>query len=221
MPVLKRQFNRPIQKKMTWPDPNTINTKDDTVSNCGSWLVHKYNNDQFRSPLCVGAFFNKRSRETSEAKASLGAFPPIPIAPRNVTLNKAWRFTRACRLHFHAAIYKCFDDFNHTNGRVVTLQNGIKMNMAKALILAIYCDHPAGRKCCLCGSACPQCLTGQPDFAKPPIGGTMLLRTPSNVADKKKVLRWMTTFCFKYYLMYDLIYDLMYGLRYDLMYDWM
>ena len=29
----------------------------------------------------------------------------------------------------------------------------------------------------------------------------------------------MTTFCFKYYLMYDLIYDLMYGLRYDLMYD--
>ena len=155
MPVLKRQFNRPIQINMTWPDPNTINTKDDTVSNCGSWLVHKYNNDQIRSPLCVGAFFNTRSRETSEAKASLGAFPPIPIAPRNVTLNKAWRFTRACRLHFHAAIYKCFDDFNHTNGKVVALQNGIKMNMAKALILAIYCDHPAGRKCCLCGSACP------------------------------------------------------------------
>jgi hypothetical protein len=61
--------------------------------------------------------------------------------PRNVTLNKAWRFTRACRLHFHAAIYKCFDDFNHTNGKVVVLQNGSKMNMAKAIILAVYCER--------------------------------------------------------------------------------
>jgi hypothetical protein len=61
------------------------------------------------------------------------------------------------------------------------------MHMAKAIILAVYCDHPAGRKCCLCGSACPQCFTSQPDFSKPPVGGTMLLRTPSTVANKKKV----------------------------------
>jgi hypothetical protein len=61
------------------------------------------------------------------------------------------------------------------------------MNMAKAIILAIYCDHPAARKCCLCGSACPQCFCSQPDFAKPPSVGSMLMRTPGNVAVKKKV----------------------------------
>ena len=150
----------------------------------------------------IGAFFNERARDTSAAKASLGAFPPIPIAPRNVTLNKAWRFTRACRLHFHAAIYKCFDDFNHTNGKVVALQNGSQMHMAKAIILAVYCDHPAGRKCCLCGSACPQCFTSQPDFSKPPVGGTMLLRTPSTVANKKKVYHRRTASFLKYYFMF-------------------
>jgi hypothetical protein len=151
----------------------------------------RYNNDLNFGfyVFVIGAFFNKRARETSAAKASLGAFPPILIAPKNATLKRAVDFQRASRIFFHAAIYQCFDNFNRSSGTVVTLQNGIKMNMAKALILAIYCDHPAGRKCCLCGSACPQCFTGQPDFAKPPIGGTMLLRTPSNVADKKKVLR--------------------------------
>ena len=77
------------------------------------------------------------------------------------------------------------------------------MNMAKAIILAIFCDHPAARKCCLCGSACPQCFCSQPDFAKVPIGGTMLMRTPRDVAAKKQVC----------YLMFVLMCVLMYILN--------
>jgi hypothetical protein len=85
------------------------------------------------------------------------------------------------------------------------------MNMAKAIILAIFCDHPACRKCCLCGSACPQCFTSRPDFAKPPIGGTMLMRTPGNIALKKQVCYLMSV------LMSVLIYVLMSVFTYDLM----
>ena len=153
--------------------------------------------------MYVGVFFNKKARESSLAKASLGAFPPIAIAPRNAKLKRAVDFSRASRIYFHAAIYKCFDDFNRTNGTVVTLQNGNKMNMAKAIILAIFCDHPAARKCCLCGSACPQCFCSLPDFAKAPIGGTILMRTPRDVAAKKQVC----------YLMFVLMCVLMYILN--------
>ena len=135
----------------------------------------------------IGAFFNKRARETSAAKASLGAFPPILIAPKNAKLKRALDFQRASRIFFHAAIYQCFDNFNRSRGTVVTLQNGFKMTMAKAIILAIYSDHPAARKCCLCGSACPQCFTSKVDFAKPPTTGNMVLRTPGSVAAQKIV----------------------------------
>jgi hypothetical protein len=143
----------------------------------------------------------------------LGAFPPISFAPRNVKLKRAVDFSRASRLYFHAAIYKCYDDFNRTNGTVVTLQNGTHMNMAKAIILAIFSDHPAARKCCLCGSACPQCFTSLRDFAKPPIGGTMLMRTPSTAAVIKKVSVWI------YVLLYVLIYVLKYVFMYVLIND--
>jgi hypothetical protein len=135
----------------------------------------------------------------------LGAFPPIPIASRNAKLKRAVDFVRASRLFFHGAIYKCYDDFNRSDGAVVRLQNGRKMNMAKAIILAIFSDYPAARKCCLCGSACPQCFTSLRDFAQPPIGGTMLMRTPGTVAVIQKVS----------VLMYVLIYVLIYCL--DLM----
>ena len=143
----------------------------------------------------------------------MGAFPPISFAPRNVKLKRAVDFSRASRLYFHAAIYKCYDDFNRTNGTVVTLQNGTHMNMAKAIILAIFSDHPAARKCCLCGSACPQCFTSLRDFAKPPIGGTMLMRTPSTAAVIKKVSVWI------YVLLYVLIYVLKYVFMYVLIND--
>ena len=146
----------------------------------------------------------------------MGAFPPISFAPRNVKLKRAVDFSRASRLYFHAAIYKCYDDFNRTNGTVVTLQNGTHMNMAKAIILAIFSDHPAARKCCLCGSACPQCFTSLRDFAKPPIGGTMLMRTPGTVAVIKKVSVWM--YVLIYVLMYVLIYVFQYVVMYVLIY---
>ena len=142
----------------------------------------------------------------------MGAFPPISFAPRNVKLKRAVDFSRASRLYFHAAIYKCYDDFNRTNGTVVTLQNGTHMNMAKAIILAIFSDHPAARKCCLCGSACPQCFTSLRDFAKPPIGGTMLMRTPGTVAvtQKVSVLMYVLIYVLKSVLIYVLKYVLMY-----------
>ena len=142
----------------------------------------------------------------------MGAFPPISFAPRNVKLKRAVDFSRASRLYFHAAIYKCYDDFNRTNGTVVTLQNGTHMDMAKAIILAIFSDHPAARKCCLCGSACPQCFTSLRDFAKPPIGGTMLMRTPGTVAviQKVSVLMYVLVYVLKYVLIYVLKYVLMY-----------
>ena len=141
----------------------------------------------------------------------MGAFPPISFAPRNVKLKRAVDFSRASRLYFHAAIYKCYDDFNRTNGTVVTLQNGTHMNMAKAIILAIFSDHPAARKCCLCGSACPQCFTSLRDFAKPPIGGTMLMRTPGTVAviQKVSVLMYVLIYVLKSVLIYVLKYVLM------------
>ena len=142
----------------------------------------------------------------------MGAFPPISFAPRNVKLKRAVDFSKASRLYFHAAIYKCYDDFNRANGTVVTLQNGTQMNMAKAIILAIFCDHPAAIKCCLCGSACPQCFTSKRDFATPPVGGTMLMRTPGNVAVKKQVSALM------YGLMCVLIYVWMYVLIYVIKY---
>ncbi len=146
----------------------------------------------------------------------MGAFPPISFAPRNVKLKRAVDFSRASRLYFHAAIYKCYDDFNCTNGTVVALQNDTEMNMTKAIILAIFCDHPAARKCCLCGSACPQCFTSLRDFAKPPIGGTMLMRTPGTVAVIKKVSVWM--YVLIYVLMYVLIYVFQYVVMYVLIY---
>jgi hypothetical protein len=67
--------------------------------------------------------------------------------------------------------------------------------MAKAIILAIFCDHPAARKCCLCGSACPQCFCRQSDFANPPLPDTtIVVRTPGNVAAKQQVVFFKVSF---------------------------
>jgi hypothetical protein len=112
------------------------------------------------------------------------------------------------------------------------------MNTAKAIILAIYCDHPAGRKCCLCESACPQCFKSKEDFAKPPIDGTMLMRTHANVAAQKNVRCNMYVYlrnheclnvrvnvcinvCLMYVLMYLRMFLVMYLLIYLVMYHLM
>ncbi len=54
--------------------------------------------------LVLAAFFRKSARETSLAKASLGSFPPIAIAPKNSNLKAAVDFCRASRVFFHAQI---------------------------------------------------------------------------------------------------------------------
>jgi hypothetical protein len=96
--------------------------------------------------------------------------------------------------------------------------------MAKAIILAVFCDHPAARKCCLCGSACPQCFTSEVDFAKAPVGGTMQMRTPGNIAAKKEVsyllhgLKCALMYVWFYVLMFVLITVLKYVLIIVLMY---
>ena len=97
--------------------------------------------------------------------------------------------------------------------------------MAKAIILAIFCDHPAARKCCLCGSACPQCFASQPDFAKALIDGRMLLRTPGNIEVKKQVCSYIRLlmpdklFVLMCALMCVLMCHLMYVVMWALMYD--
>ena len=146
----------------------------------------------------------------------MGAFPPILFAPRNKNLKRAVEFSRASRLFFHAAIYRCFDDFNRTNGRVVTLQNGCQMNMAKAIILAIFADHPAARKCCLCGSACPQCFARQSDFANPPLPDTTIqVRTPGNVAAKQQVIFFQATFAVSLKVPFDVSFQVSFDLSFQ------
>ena len=152
------------------------------------YLYHVSNQCLIRCFLLLGGFFKKHARDTSMAKASLGAFPPIIFAPRNAKRKLAVDFNKASRIYFHAQIYQCFDDFNRTQGTTVTLQNGTRMLMAKAIILAIYCDHPACVKCCLVGSACPQCLTRRSDMGRPPESGIMEMRTPAIVALKRTVI---------------------------------
>ncbi len=137
----------------------------------------------------LGRFFKKHARESSSAKASLGAFPPIHFALKNKELKLAKDVRTASHVFFHAQIYNCFDEFNCSQGTVITLQRGAKLDMAKAIILAIYCDHPAAIKCCLCGSACPQCFTIKVDMRRPPIDGIMQNRTPAAVPAKKIIIR--------------------------------
>ena len=48
---------------MTWHDPNKKNTKDYTVSNCGSGLRYKNHHNLWIFVFVIGAFFNKRARE--------------------------------------------------------------------------------------------------------------------------------------------------------------
>jgi hypothetical protein len=62
------------------------------------------------------------------------------------------------------------------------------MYFSRAVLLAIYADHPAARKCAMTGSACPQCYTVEEDMAEPPHGGFMEMRTDMNMRDRKRAL---------------------------------
>ena len=62
------------------------------------------------------------------------------------------------------------------------------MYFPRAVLLAIYADHPAARKCAMTGSACPQCYTAEDDMADPPLGGFLEMRTDANMRDRKRAL---------------------------------
>ena len=66
------------------------------------------------------------------------------------------------------------------------LQTGTMLYFSRAVVLAIYGDHPAAVKCTMTGSACPQCFTAAPDFAAPPANGQMVLRTETNMRGAKR-----------------------------------
>ena len=141
--------------------------------------------------ILVGTFFNKHARESSLAKVSLGAFPPIHIAKTNTNLKAAQDFTKAARAFFHSCIYQCYADFNATNGGLVELQYGEVLHISKAIILAIYTDQPAATKCSITGSACPQCYTAQNIMGTPPRvrGSALVLRTPQGMEARRKALQ--------------------------------
>jgi hypothetical protein len=139
----------------------------------------------------VGGFFRKYARESQVSKLSLGTFPVINIAPQNTLLVVADRFVREVRQHFHRAIIMCFDEFNRNGGESITLQSGEDMFFKKSIILAIYADFPAARKCACTGSACPQCFRKQKEFADAIAAGALMLRTPARVGARKRALQNM------------------------------
>lgn len=136
----------------------------------------------------MGAFFRKYARESVLAKVSLGTFPNINIAPKNKNKKAAVNFVKSSRQFFHHEMLKCFDEFNRSEGKTITLQTGENMTFSKAIILAIYGDFPAASKCTVTGSACPQCFRMQKDFAIPPTDGLFTLRTPAQVETRRNIL---------------------------------
>jgi hypothetical protein len=164
--------------------------------------------------IIVGAFFTKQARDSSLAKISLGSLPPIHIAKCNRLLKAAVDFNKAARNLFYGAIYKCYTDFNDTDGVTCELQHGEKIHMAKAIILAIYTDQPAATKLSVTGSACPQCYTAKNIMGTPPrVRGTPLaLRTPHGMKAKRRTLgnKTGTNLCTLPYLQYKLYISLIY-----------
>jgi hypothetical protein len=91
-------------------------------------------------------------------------------------------------------LISCHLSFMYEGGAIVPLQTGGQMYFARAVILAIYADHPAARKCTLTGSACPVCYTPQNKMAalvQEPRHA--LHRTPHNMRVRKRVLERMAS----------------------------
>jgi hypothetical protein len=74
----------------------------------------------------------------------------------------------------------CFDEFNEKGGAVVPLQTGGFKYFARAVVLAIYADHPAAIKCAVVGKACPQCFTPEEIMNLPPAFDRPMLRTDAS-----------------------------------------
>ena len=116
-----------------------------------------------------------------------------PFMQPNRTLTAVTNFKRAL---YHAqlnAMRQCFDAFNKKGGCYLRLQTGRVVYFARAVLLAIYGDHPAVVKISLTGSSCPVCFTPKNTMADPPttqniIQGVPRLRTEKGVAKRKRYI---------------------------------
>ena len=68
-------------------------------------------------------------------------------------------------------------------------QTGTLLYIRRAVILAIYADHPAAAKCALSGSGCVQCFVGRADMHLAQTPEEMVPRTRTNMAYKKR--KWL------------------------------
>ena len=136
--------------------------------------------------IIVGGFFRKDARESTYAKSNLGNLPAVDFPKTAKDAENVKRFSKDLRNYQIAAIRKCFADFSAQGGAVVRLQSGKFVYFAKAVVLAIYADHPAAVKCCFTGSSCPQCYTARDDMASPPADGVLYMRTNENMNHRKR-----------------------------------
>ena len=75
----------------------------------------------------VGGFFSKEARESSYAKVSIGTFPKVPIRKADANRVVVKKFKKALRASQHAAIAKCYSDYNAKGGRILTLKTGTQV----------------------------------------------------------------------------------------------
>ena len=81
----------------------------------------------------VGGFFSKEARESSYAKVSIGTFPKVPIRKADANRVVVKKFKKALRASQHAAVAKCYSDYNAKGGRILTLQTGNQVITCKWL----------------------------------------------------------------------------------------
>jgi len=77
--------------------------------------------------IVVGGFFSKEARESSYAKVSIGTFPKLPIRKADAHRVVVKKFKKTLRASQHAAIAKCYSDYNVKGGRILTLQTGTQV----------------------------------------------------------------------------------------------
>ena len=94
--------------------------------------------------VLMGGFFTRKARESLFAKYSLGTIPTIDVSGRNAKKITYIRFVRQLRARCHAAIRDCYIRFNNAGGAVLKLQSGRIVYFARAVILSVYADFPAG-----------------------------------------------------------------------------
>lgn len=107
----------------------------------------------------------------------------------NKNLAQVKLFKEGLRHHQLRAIRTCFEEFNQKGGAVIKLQTGKLIYFARAILLAIFADHPAAVKCSLTGSACPACYTEKTEMANEPGVHGFVLRTPENMMLRRQALQ--------------------------------